>query len=258
MRLIGYIRVSEKDKDKVAHSPETQRSQILRAAESFGHEVVAIHQDLSVSGGRPIESREGGRLVMEAIRSGEADGVIIQRLDRMFRLGVDGINIGTWFREQGKTVISATEGIDIKTKDGWFMFFIKVAQSEHDRLTITERSTETYQALRDRARTYGGIPFGCVEEPLFDADGKKAGGRLFRDPHGWRLRETIIRWREDGCTLRGLSDRLRELAIASPKGRRRWSIATLRNIISTHHDLKSIPYLPEDHETSVSEEGGDA
>lgn len=253
MRLIGYIRVSEKDKDKVAHSPETQRAQILRAAEGFGHEVVAIYEDLSVSGGKAIDGREGGRQVMESIRNGDADGVIIQRLDRMFRLGVDGIVTGTWFRERGKTVISATEGIDIKTKDGWFMFFIKVAQAEHDRLTITERAKETAEALRSRARTYGGVPFGCVEEPLYDADGKKAGGKLWRIPQEWSMRETIVRWKSnEGLSFRALADRLWELGIRSPRGGKRWSISTLRNIVISHHDLEGIPALEESKEPPVS------
>jgi site-specific DNA recombinase len=67
-------------------SPELQREQGAAWASARGVEVEAVHQDLDQSGGK-LE-RAGLDALMERIRSGQTDGVIVSKLDRLSRLGV--------------------------------------------------------------------------------------------------------------------------------------------------------------------------
>ncbi|MDQ2069291.1 recombinase family protein [Natronospira bacteriovora] len=247
MRLIGYIRVSTDEQARDGHSLMTQRRQIEAFAGAQGDEIVHWVSDEGVSASKPLDSRLGGGRLIEDMETFDADGVIVQRLDRLFRLGVDAITTGTWFREQGRAIKSVSEGIDISTRAGWLSFFMLVAVAENERLTISERAKETSDALREQGRVWGPVPYGCVE----------VDGRVYRDPAAWALREQIVGWKQT-MSYRALSDHLRAHNIPSPAGKNRWSISTLRAVVMNHHDYESIPPLPEDHETEVSGEVADA
>ncbi|HEY8303745.1 MAG TPA: recombinase family protein, partial [Solirubrobacteraceae bacterium] len=81
LRLDAYIRVS-----KVAGrsgssfiSPDVQRQQIERWAQAHGHTLTWHAPELDVSGGsmrRPVFDQ-----IMQRIRTGQSDGVIVAKLD---------------------------------------------------------------------------------------------------------------------------------------------------------------------------------
>src|SRR5215211_7138165 len=67
-------------------SPEVQREQCEAWALSRGVTVRMVHVDLDQSGGKL--SRPGLDALMGRLRVGEADGVVVARLDRLSRAGV--------------------------------------------------------------------------------------------------------------------------------------------------------------------------
>src|SRR5690348_14869173 len=89
MRLIGYIRVSRVAGREGASfiSTEVQRERIEGMAAAHGHTVSDWEQDLDQPGSK--YDRPGFQAALEAVERGEADGIIVARLDRFARSVAD-------------------------------------------------------------------------------------------------------------------------------------------------------------------------
>lgn len=81
-----YVRVSRvAGRSGESFSLDLQREQGAAWAASRGVEVTVVHEDLDQSGGK-LE-RLGLDALMERIRAGETDGMIVSKLDRLTRPG---------------------------------------------------------------------------------------------------------------------------------------------------------------------------
>jgi len=86
-RAIGIVRVSVvggREGESFA-SPAEQRDRIEAACKAEGIRLTAVHEELDVSGGRPLEQRHGLRAAIEAVEAKQADVVIAAYLDRLCR-----------------------------------------------------------------------------------------------------------------------------------------------------------------------------
>jgi DNA invertase Pin-like site-specific DNA recombinase len=79
----GYVRVSRVAGRAGASfiSPAVQRETIQRLAGLHKLEVGEVVEELDVSGGKPIDERELGRLVRK-VEAGESGGLIVWKLSR--------------------------------------------------------------------------------------------------------------------------------------------------------------------------------
>lgn len=247
MRLIGYIRVSKEERDEAArkrrHSLASVQPEAVRAlCEREGHTLVDLVVDDGVSADIPFGRRPGGGEVLDRLARDEADGVAVYMLDRLFRLGLDALEVGTWLKHRGLVIASVSDPVDIATRHGWLAFGIQALMAEHERGKIVDRSLAVTERLREQGRPWGPVPFGCVERE----------GRLFRDPVGWARRERVVALRGEGHSLREVAKRLKAEQIPAPGGGRLWHVSTIRGILDSHHGLQHIPALPADHEAEVS------
>lgn len=242
MKLLGYIRVSTEEQAENGRSLEVQDQQLQKYCDMHGHELVDVFTDEGVSASVPLDRRLAGAALLEAIRTGRAEGILIQRLDRLFRIGLDAVTTATAFRERGIDLLAVQESIDLATKDGWLTFFFKAGLAEYERLTISERATEVSNSLREQGRVYGPVPYGCVN----------IDGRLYRDPDTWRIRELIVGLRADEHSYRTISSILFDKKIPSPTGGKHWHSSTIRGLISGHAQLEHIPLSGNTHEAQVS------
>src|SRR4051794_24261481 len=84
MRLAAYARTSTHNGaggDSLAAQEEACRDW----AAANGHEVVDVFRDQAISGGVGIEGRAGLEGALVAIEQGQADGLVVHRLDRLAR-----------------------------------------------------------------------------------------------------------------------------------------------------------------------------
>lgn len=243
LRLISYARVSTDEQAENGHSLALLQPQInAEYCERMGHTLVEHVVDEGVSAGKPFESRAGGRAVMELLEAGEADGVVCWKLERLFRIGLDALQVGTWFLTRGLHIASATEHIDIQTPEGWMTFGVMALNAEYDRKKIMARATDISRCLLANARQYGPVPYGCVA----------VDGLLFRDPATWPRRERVVQLRQAGYSYRAMEKILRGEGIPAPSGGNRWHPSTVRNVVESHHELQHIPWLPGNNETEAS------
>jgi DNA invertase Pin-like site-specific DNA recombinase len=130
-RLDEYRRVSQVNgrEGEGFQSPELQRKAIAVYACAHGHTITPNPEELDVSGGKLRRPILDG--IMERIRSGESDGIIVNDLDRYSRdvLGADLLLVE--IKKAGGTLVSVHENIDITTPDGKMMFDFRMAIAEN-------------------------------------------------------------------------------------------------------------------------------
>lgn len=84
MRVVGYVRVSTRQQT-LGDSMEAQEEAIRAWAEAAGHVVVAILEDGGESGKLAEDQRPGLLAALSMLEAGEAEALVVQRLDRLAR-----------------------------------------------------------------------------------------------------------------------------------------------------------------------------
>lgn len=175
MRIIGYVRLSRASREE-STSVERQRQLIERTCAARDFELIDIVEDVDVSATRTRLQRPGLNEVRRRIRAGEADAVMVWRLDRLVRSVVD---VGILL-DEGLQIISATESLDTTTPMGRAMVEILQVFASMEAKTIGLRVSASQEHLRKVGRWPGGvIPYGYRVIPHPDGPGKA----LEPDPH---------------------------------------------------------------------------
>lgn len=192
-KAIGYARVSTIQQVKEGVSIDAQTSQIESYCTFRQLELDRVITDCGVSGGIPMEDRDGGSELLESLRSGEYDDVIIVKLDRAFRNVLDCLKVVQEWQALGVNVhIQDIGGQSVDTSSAYGMFFLTVlaALAEMERKLVSER-TRTGLWMKKQKREYcgGGIPYGFQ----LDDNGKT----LIPDPEERGIMEYALELRED-------------------------------------------------------------
>jgi DNA invertase Pin-like site-specific DNA recombinase len=85
MKLVMYTRVSSKAQVRDGYGLAIQAKDCRAWAKANGHTIVAQFSDEGVKGALPAEERPGLQDALRAIRSGQADGLVCGKLDRLAR-----------------------------------------------------------------------------------------------------------------------------------------------------------------------------
>lgn len=255
MRLIAYVRVSSAGQASHGHSLDDQPERLQAYCAAYGYTLVDVISEQISARKVPLDKRQGGAELLRRLAEGKADGVIVIKLDRLFRDLRDGLNYFSDAlygrgrgrnRRAGPQVVSLSEHIDTSTAAGRTMlkFSLLDADSEADR--TSERTTYAMQGLRKRGRVYGHVPYGCVKTGgRYDAaQGRVVEQQLFREPGSWAVRERIVAMsRGQGMSLPAIVDVLHAEGIAPSRGGRKWRTSTLWQLVQTHHELEHLPLL---------------
>lgn len=234
MRLLGYVRVSTDDQAKGGHSLALQPERLAAYCLAMQHVLVDVVVEADgVSGGMPLEKRPGGRELLRRLKAGEADGIVVIRLERLFRDLLDGLLFFRRLaRRHGIAVHSLSEHIDTSTAAGRLALNIHLVLADHDRDKGAERTAEVMQGMRQEGRVFGHVPYGCLA----------IDGALFREPQSWKTRQSIVDMHQaQGLSLATISAVLRDRRVLSPTGAARWSKSTLADLIRTHASLCHLP-----------------
>src|SRR6202012_4830091 len=136
---------------------ERQREIITSWAAANDHQIVGWAEDLDVSGSvDPFDTPALGAWLNE--RSHEFDVVCAWKLDRMGRDAIRLNKLFGWCLDNGKTVVSATEGIDLSTPVGRLIANVIAFLAEGELEAIRERTKASQKKLREQGRWGGGKP----------------------------------------------------------------------------------------------------
>jgi DNA invertase Pin-like site-specific DNA recombinase len=155
MRVIGRIRLSRLTEEST--SAARQRDVIEQWATSNGHEVIGWAEDLDVSGSvDPFDTPAlGPWLTPEKAR--EWDVLCAWKLDRLGRNSIRLNKLFGWAIDNGKTVVSCSEGIDLSTPVGRLIANVIAFLAEGELEAIKERTKASRRKLLESGRWPGGI-----------------------------------------------------------------------------------------------------
>jgi site-specific DNA recombinase len=166
MRLDGYIRVSDTRGRKGVSfiSPEDQRQRIEAYCQAYSHSVAGVQTDLDESGGKM--SRPGFDKIMERIRRGDTEGIIVARLDRFARSNVGAHQAAEEIEAAGGVLISVAEQVDGSTHTGNFVRSILFALAQMELERIRENwQTAKATSVRNGVHDAPNVPPGYVRGP---------------------------------------------------------------------------------------------
>jgi DNA invertase Pin-like site-specific DNA recombinase len=222
--VIGYIRVSTDEQATEGVSIEAQRERIEAYCAMQGLPLLAVVVDAGVSGGKPLASRPGGAEVMAALRSRRVGGVVVLKLDRLFRDTVDALTTTKAWDQRGKALHVVDMGgqpVDTSSPMGRFFMTMLAGVAELERGMIGQRTSVAMAELRRQGRYTGGkAPYGKRLE----------GGRLVDVPEEQAVLAAVAKLRRAGLSYRAIARELEARGMVSRRGTRFTPNAIMRMV----------------------------
>ena len=157
--VVAYVRVSTEEQALEGVSLDAQEARIRAYCTMRGFELSEVVVDAGVSAGKPLANREGGRRVLEALRSRKVAGVVALKLDRLFRNAADCLaTVETWDRAGVALHLVDMGGQAVDTSGAMGKFFLTVmaGAAELERNQIRERTSMAMQHMAQRGEFTGG------------------------------------------------------------------------------------------------------
>src|SRR5262245_2209812 len=224
-----YVRVST-DRQALAQTIDQQIERLRLHLNSEGQELKAEHifRDAGYSGA--TLNRPGLERLRDQLREGGIERVLIASPDRLARNYVHQMVLLEEFERSGCQVDFLDQPIS-QDPQNHLLLQIRGAVAEYERTLIAERMRRGRQ-VKLRAGVllpWPSPPYGYRVHP--DRPRDPAGVEL-EATEGAVVQELFRRYMQEQETLVGLAKYLRQLGIKSPHGKRCWSSATLRGVLS--------------------------
>jgi site-specific DNA recombinase len=154
-RAIGYIRVSTEKQAEHGLSLEAQRAKLVAYAALYDLALIGVEVDVGESA-KSLQ-RPGLQRALKAMKSGQADAVVVVKLDRLTRSVTDlGALIAGYFQKY--SLMSVSEQIDTRSAAGRMVLNILASVSQWEREAIGERTQAAMQYKQAQHEYCGGEP----------------------------------------------------------------------------------------------------
>jgi DNA invertase Pin-like site-specific DNA recombinase len=217
---VAYIRVSTDRQASEGVSLEAQEARLRAWAEANGADLVAVHVDPGLSGGRADNRPELQAALADACRLRAP--LVFYSLSRVARSTMDTLAIAARLERAGADLVSLTESIDTTNAAGKMVFRMLAVLAEFERDLVSERTVTAMAHLRSQGRRISGaIPFG------FDLE----GDRLVPNAAEQETLSLIRQLREEGRSLRAIAAELEVRGIRTKSGGATWAPKVLAGLL---------------------------
>lgn len=160
MRVVGYVRVSTDEQAKEGVSLDAQRTRLAAYAVARRLDLAGFEEDAGVSA-KSLQ-RPGLARALARLESGEAEGLLVAKLDRLTRSVVDLQTLVTsHFGEAGGAqLLSLSESVDTRKANGRMLLNLMISVAQWEREIICERTAEALAHKRGRGERVGTVPYG--------------------------------------------------------------------------------------------------
>jgi site-specific DNA recombinase len=206
-RALGYCRVSLEKMAEHGSSLDAQRAKLAAYAELYDVDLVDVIVDAGTSA--KTLDRPGLQRALGMLRRGEADALLVTKLDRLTRSVRDlGELVSGPFADGKAALLSVGEQFDTRSAAGRLVLNILTSIGQWEREAIGERTSAVMQHMRaSGAYTGGRAPYGfrVVEggrvEPVADEQVTIARARELA-AEGLSLRDVAAQLAVEGRTSR--------------------------------------------------------
>jgi len=219
---IGYVRVSTQGQAADGVSLEAQQERIHQWCAVNDHELITIHIDAGLSGGR-ADNRPG---LQEAIRLAcqHRAALIVYSLSRLARSTKDMLMIADRLEHAHADLVSLTEKIDTTSAAGKMVFRVLAVLAEFERDLVSERTTAAMTHMRGQNRRISGkIPYGYKLN--------EDGVTLIPMDVEQQVVQKMHRLQRSGYSLNGIARSLNESGVLGKTGVP-WSAKTVRGVLT--------------------------
>jgi DNA invertase Pin-like site-specific DNA recombinase len=203
-KLIGYTRVSKENKSGLGISLDEQRLWLENEATRRNAELEIVSEGDGISA-RKLSNRPALMETLKRLDKGEADGLIVKKLDRLARNVADFLTILERSRRGKWVLIIGDLDIDTSTPLGEAMATVGATFAQLERARISERTKDALAYKKQQGIKLGRpiqLPIETVRE--------------------------IQKLRKSGKTLQAIADELnRNETLTAHKGRK-WYPSTVR------------------------------
>jgi DNA invertase Pin-like site-specific DNA recombinase len=220
-RAVAYVRVST---DRQDLSPDAQREAIERWAKRKRIEVVAVHEDVGVSGGVELDKRPGLLAAIDALPAQDAGVLLVARRDRLARDVLVAAMVERLCERHGARVQSADGTGNGEGPEAALLRGIVDVFAAYERAVIRSRTRAALAVKKARGERVGTIPYGYRLAP----DGK----HVEEDPHEAAVVRRTRELRADGESLRAIGRTL--LAEGhTPRSGKGWHVQVLARMVDS-------------------------
>jgi DNA invertase Pin-like site-specific DNA recombinase len=218
MKVIGYSRVSTDEQASEGVSMEAQKARIEAYCVAKDWELVSLEADPGMSA--KDMKRPGLQTVLDAVRSGSVEAIVIYKLDRLTRSVLDLNRIVELLDKNGVALVSMQESLDATTPTGRLMLNLLASVSQWEREIIGQRTKEVMSYMKSQGMVY------C--RPVYGYD--TADGRLLKNTHEQKVITRVKAWRVQGMSYSHIAEALNAKGVPTKRGGQ-WAAMTVRNII---------------------------
>lgn len=201
--VLGYTRVSTDEQAASGAGLVAQHDSIEDAALRRGWSV-EWHSDPGKSG---KAVNPGLRSALDLLADGQADALVVTKMDRIARSAIHALEIIETAQEQGWALIVLDMNLDMTTPAGRAMARMLAVFAEFERDLISQRTKEA-MAAKSRAGKHMGRPRLAPTDVV----------------------RRIVAAREGGASFGSIARGLTEDAVLSPSGLRTWHESSVRRL----------------------------
>src|SRR5262245_61816261 len=205
VRALGYRRLSTSRQGASGRGMEAQASAIRRACEERSWDLAEIIED--VASAKSTNGRHGLARARDRLARGEADVLVVAKLDRLARSTLDFATIVDEAQRAGWRLVVLDPALDLDSPFGRAFAGILAVMAQLERDMISERTRVALTAAKGR-----GIRMGRPEKDRITAS------TLAR----------IQALRADGLSYRAIAARLDSNGVPTAQGAAKWSAETIR------------------------------
>lgn len=204
MKVVAYVRVSTEEQASHGVSLAAQEAKLRSYCELYDHNLVEVVVDAGQSA--KSLNRPGLQQALGMLKNGEAQGLLVLKLDRLTRSVRDlGELLETYF--QNSALVSLQEQCDTSTAAGRLVLNVMTSVAQWERETTSERTSAALQYKK--------------------AQGVQLGAPALKDE------ATITRavaLKAEGLTLRQVAEQLTAEGFRTLKGGR-WEAMTVKRLL---------------------------
>jgi DNA invertase Pin-like site-specific DNA recombinase len=183
-----------------------QREAIAGACATRGYELLEVFEDAGWSG-KSLD-RPGLRCALEMLDTGEADALVVSKLDRLSRSLVDFAGLMERARRRGWALVAIDLGLDMTTPAGELVANVMASVAQWERRTISQRTKDALAVKRSQ-----GVRLGRPRTMSDD------------------LVTRIVAERRSGATLQQVCDRLTADGVPTVRGGTAWHPTVIRKVL---------------------------
>ena len=153
-RVIGYVRVSTDEQHTSGPGPRARRAAIRSECERRGWELLRIVGEDSGASSATLE-RAGLQQAMETLDKGNADVLVIAKLDRLSRSVAQGAQVMDRAKRKGWSLVALDFGLDTTTPAGEMVANVILSTAQYERRLIGVRTSDALQAKKGAGAILG-------------------------------------------------------------------------------------------------------